>query len=113
MSWTDEYRKAQRAGQKSFRACVAKGMYPYLQVLDDILENSAADTTQALGVKEIPAELFTGTKTDGRKTAFAPNFMPLLDEKTEFARKWMELCRAQQEEGIREPVQAFEFMHRF
>ena len=101
MSWTDEYRKAQRAGQKSFRACVAKGMYPYLQVLDDILENSAADTTQALGVKEIPAELFTGTKTDGRKTAFAPNFMPLLDEKTEFARKWMELCRAQQEEGIR------------
>ena len=56
MSWTDEYRKAQRAGQKSFRACVAKGMYPYLQVLDDILENSAADTTQALGVKEIPAE---------------------------------------------------------
>ncbi len=113
MSWTDEYRKAQRAGQKSFRACVAKGMYPYLQVLDDILENSAADTTQALGVKEIPAELFTGTKTDGRKTAFAPNFMPLLDEKTEFARKWMELCRAQQEEGIREPVQAFEFMNRF
>ena len=77
MSWTDEYRKAQRAGQKCFRACVAKGMYPYLQVLDDILENSAADTTQALGVKEIPAELFTGTKTDGRKTAFAPNFMPL------------------------------------
>ena len=39
--------------------------------------------------------------------------MPLLDEKTEFARKWMELCRAQQEEGIREPVQAFEFMNRF
>ena len=25
----------------------------------------------------------------------------------------MELCRAQQEEGIREPVQAFEFMNRF
>ena len=113
MSWAEEYRRAQRAGQKSFRACVAKGEYPYLQVLDDILENGAADAAQSLGIKEIPAELFAGTKTDGRKTAFAPNFMPLLDEKTEFARKWMELCRAQQEEGIREPVQAFEFMNRF
>ena len=32
----EEYRKAQKKGQREFRARVAKGAYPYLQVLDEI-----------------------------------------------------------------------------
>ena len=100
-------------GQRSFRACVSKGQYPYLQVLDDILENTELDSTQPLGVVNIPLDAIVGTKTEGRKTAFARNFMPLLGDRTEFAVKWSALCESQMEEGIRDPIEAVEFLNRF
>ncbi|MBU3806075.1 MAG: BMP family ABC transporter substrate-binding protein [Candidatus Fournierella pullistercoris] len=109
----DEYKKAQKMGQKSFRNSLSKGLYPYLQVLDDILEHTEVDTTQPLGLVQIPLESIVGTKTEGRKTAFARNFMPLLEEGSEFSYKWAGLCEAQMEEGIRDPIQAIEFMNRF
>ena len=92
----EEYRKASNKGRKYFRACVSKGMYPYLQVLDDILEAVDIASTVDLGVVSIPTDQIAGTKTEGRKAAFAGNFMPLLDEETEFAYKWetyQRMCR--------------------
>ena len=37
-----------------------------------------------MGVLEIPTEQITGTKTAGRRSAFAADFMPLLGEDSEF-----------------------------
>ena len=110
---SEDYKKAQKMGQRSFRACVSKGQYPYLQVLDDILENTELDSTQPLGAVNIPLDAIVGTKTEGRKTAFARNFMPLLGDRTEFAVKWSALCESQMEEGIRDPIEAVEFLNRF
>ena len=110
---SEDYKKAQKMGQRSFRACVSKGQYPYLQVLDDILENTELDSTQPLGVVNIPLDAIVGTKTEGRKTAFARNFMPLLGDRTEFAVKWSALCESQMEEGIRDPIEAVGFLIRF
>ena len=62
---------------------------------------------------EIPAESIVGTKTSGRHTAFAPNFMPLLEPDTEFAGKWSNLCDAHLEEGIHTPIIAYEFLNKF
>lgn len=109
----EEYKKAQKLGQRNFRACIAKGKYPYLQVLDEILENTEIQSTEALGLVNIPLTSIVGTKTEGRKTAFASNFMPLLNEGTEFSTKWALLCESQMENGIRDPIQAIEFMNRF
>lgn len=109
----EDYRKALKMGQKTFRACVARGEYPYLQVLDDILENSEVERMERLGVVDVPIDAIVGTKTAGRKTAFAANFMPLLPERSEFAIKWINLCEAQLTEGIRDPIQVYEFMNRF
>ena len=39
--------------------------------------------------------------------------MPTLDDDTEFAAKWSRLYDAQIEEGIREPIQVYEYMHAF
>ena len=39
--------------------------------------------------------------------------MPILDEDTEFADKWNRLCNAHLNEGIREPIKAYEYMNRF
>lgn len=109
----EEYKLALKAGQKDYRAHVARGQNPYLPVLDDILVNVKIVATEPLGLVNMPSESIVGTKTSGRHTAFAPNFMPLLDVDTEFASKWSVLCEAHLEEGIRNPVTAYEFLNQF
>ena len=92
---------------------MARGQSPYLAVLDDILVNVNIVAQEPLGLVEIPAESIVGTKTSGRHTAFAPNFMPLLEPDTEFAGKWSNLCDAHLEEGIHTPIIAYEFLNKF
>ena len=109
----EDYKSALRAGQRAYRACVARGQSPYLAVLDDILVNVNIVAQEPLGLVELPAESIVGTKTSGRHTAFAPNFMPLLEPDTEFAAKWSNLCDAHLEEGIHTPIIAYEFLNKF
>ncbi|WP_456317917.1 hypothetical protein, partial [Solobacterium moorei] len=66
-----------------------------------------------VGILEIPLDLVVGTVTSSRATSFTENWMPTLDEDTEFAAKWSRLYTAQIEEGIREPIQVYEYMHAF
>ena len=113
MAMIEDYRSALRAGQRAYRACVARGQSPYLAVLDDILVNVNIVAQEPLGLVELPAESIVGTKTSGRHTAFAPNFMPLLEPDTEFAGKWSNLCDAHLEEGIHTPIIAYEFLNKF
>lgn len=110
---TEEYQKALRMGQRDYQIHLAKGHYPYLQVLDEILSHTDVSCEVNLGLVQIPVELIVGTNTAGRRTAFAPNFMPLLKPGTEFSSKWTALCEAHLEEGIRDPIKAYEFMNRF
>ncbi len=83
-----DYTGALRLGRKQYQAAVAKGEYPYLPVLDDILANAEIASEVSLGIMDVPLERIVGTKTQGRTQAFASNFMPLLGEKTEFGAKW-------------------------
>ena len=109
----ENYNSALKAGQKEYRACLLKGNYPYLPVLDEILSYTPVEYEVNIGLCEVPMELIVGTKTSGRTNSFAANFMPLLEPYTEFATKWMQLCTSLQEEGLRDPVKVYEFMNRF
>ena len=111
----EQYNKALKLGQKNYRDCVLHGRYPYPQVLDEILlDDSLVAGRVDMGVLEIPTEQIVGTKTTGRRSAFAANFMPLLDADSEFAFKWRELCAAHLgDEGIRDPIRCYEYMGRF
>lgn len=110
---TEIYDKVYRLALKDFRNRTLKGMYPYLQVLDDILSYTTIASKADLGLVDIPLDQIAGTKTAGRTNAFASNFMPLLTRDSEFAVKWCRLYEAHLEEGIREPIKAYEFMNRF
>lgn len=79
------YQKAQKMGQRDYREKTAAGESPYLPVLDDLLKNVQVENQLPLGLIEVPLDLMVGTKTAGRTAAFAANFMPLLDVRTEFA----------------------------
>ena len=111
---TDHYQKAQKLGRKAHRESVHHGKYPYLQVLDEILDDSMIVGQVDLGVIEIPIEQIVGTKTVGRTNAFASDFMPLLPENSEFSVKWRRLCAAHLgDEGIRDPIRCYEYLGRF
>ena len=108
------YAAALKAGQKCYREALLKGQYPYPQVLDEILDEHLAAGRVNLGVIEIPMEQIVGTKSEGRRNAFAANFMPLLPMNTEFSMKWITLCEANlSSEGIRDPIRCFEYLGRF
>ena len=109
----EQYQKALKSGERSYHNHVSKGLYPYPPALEEILPDYLRYNTESLGVIQIPAEQMVGTTTSGRKTAFAPNFMPLLPSHTEFAAKWTELCRSHEKDGIWEPVTAYEYMNHY
>ena len=107
------YLKAQKLALRDYREKMLAGQSPFLPVLDDILQNVPVENQIPLGQVDIPLNLLVGTKTAGRTAAFASNFMPLLDLKTEFASKWVNLCLSHLEEGIRDPIRCYEYMGRF
>lgn len=107
------YKDALKLGLKEVQNCKANGVSAQLPALDDILPSDKSSTTVSLGLVSIPLNQVVGTKTAGRSVAFAPNFMPVLEESSEFAVKWKHLCEAHLNEGIHDPIKAYEYMNRF
>ena len=107
------YKDAQRQAQKEYKSCISKGISPYLEVLDERLPADKAIRMVDLGIEQVPAEFIVGTRHAGRTNSFARNFLPLLEEGTEFSDKWKRLCQSHLEEGIRDPIKVCEYMNRF
>ncbi|MBQ9263171.1 MAG: BMP family ABC transporter substrate-binding protein [Clostridia bacterium] len=109
-----QFNQALKLGKKYYNSCVSQGLYPFPQVLEDILENQSTAGNINLGLIDIPMDRIVGTYASGRKMAFAGNFMPLLEMNTEFGHKWIDLCVAHLDEsGITDPIQAYEYLGQF
>ncbi len=110
----EQYAMALKAGKKYYKTALSRGMHPYPPVLDDILDESTVAGRMEIGLVDIPSRLIVGTKSDGRVSALAGNFMPLLAEASEFGMKWIHLCEAHLgDEGIQDPIRCYEYMGRF
>ena len=90
----EEYGHALRKGLRESREISSAGGRAHPLVLDEILPENYPGAVVDVGLLEIPAERIVGTRTAGRITAFSPSFRPLLPPKSEFAMKWIDLCRA-------------------
>lgn len=110
----EEYAAAQRRGQKEYNKLTAAGKNPYPAVLDDLLDDNAANVVQDVGLVEIPSERIIGTRSAGRITTFSATFLPLAKPSSEFAIKWTNLCLAHMgEAGIRDPITCYEYLGNF
>ena len=110
----DEYARALRTGQREYKELVSANRNPYPAVLDEILTDISTESTQNVGLVEIPIDQIVGTKSAGRTSAFTAGFYPLLDADSEFAGKWVTLCIANlSDEGIREPIVCYEYLGNF
>ena len=109
----EEYQSALKAGLREYKENLHRELPGHPAVLDEILPDGMSDQYVDVGLVEIPVERIVGTKSAGRITAFSPSFYPLLEQGTEFAAKWTELCAAHLSEGIREPILCYEYLGNF
>ena len=106
----EAYRSAHKKALKTYREDTERGRWPYPKVLDDILDNHRIAGRIELGVLNVPIERVVGTVSDGRRTVFTRDFMPLPEPNTEFGTKWISLCEAHLDaEGIRDPIRCYEY----
>ncbi len=110
---SEDYYKALKSARNAYRRAVGAGEYPYLPALDEIVQSRDVITEEPLGLVSIPLDQIVGTKTAGRQTSFASNFMPLMPDNSEFARKWDGVVRYHLEQGVGDPIVAYEYMNRF
>lgn len=107
-----EYVQARKQGMKEVSQAEKSHQNPHPAVLSDMV-NIDALAKKDLEVIEIPTEMILGTAAHLRAESFSRSFYPLADEDSEFAMKWTSLLAYQYEDGIREPVKVYEYMHRF
>ena len=69
---SEEFSQALKLGLKECKEASALGKHPHPLVLDEILQDSMAETVVDVGLVEIPAERIVGVKASGRVTAFQP-----------------------------------------
>lgn len=109
----EDYLQARKEGLRITHALQSRGEDPNLPVLSELVPGLNRLSQVPLGILQIPVDHIAGTVTKGRTTAFARNFMPLLESDSEFAVKWSVLYDNVMESGMRDPVVAYEYYNRF
>lgn len=104
----DAYRQARKAGRRYMAEQHGKGKSGLLEALESLRRDTCSEIP--LGLIEIPLKKIRGTFAAGRQSAFSGNFMPILDESTEFASKWERVYSHHMNEGIRDPIKAYEYL---
>ena len=109
----DGYIRARKLALKEYHARIQRHESPFLPVLAEIEESLNALSRVSLGLVEVPLGKVVGTASKGRTNAFAANFMPLLDQGSEFSAKWNTLYNSVVESGLRELVKAYEYLNKY
>ena len=110
---SEEYQLAKRMGDAAYRTAIKEGKSPYLPVLDAIPEIKDSVGETYIGVLELPLNYIVGNKEMSRNNAFANNFMPLLEDGTEFATKWTALCESVRLEGVHTGIKCYEYLNNY
>ena len=91
----------------------ARGESGLLPVLNSKREENGVLAVIAQPMRPISLNRVVGTYQASRANSFAANFMPLLDPSTEFAGKWINLCNAHLQSGIRDPIRVYEYLWKY
>lgn len=110
---TEVYNDARSKGRKEYNRRKARGLSGHLTSLEGIIKDIDIMTTVDIGEFEIPLKKIVGTYSSFRRMTFSKNFLPLENQNSEFASKWMALCKAHLEEGIRDAIKVYEYMNYF
>ena len=106
----DHYSKARREGLRVYQAAIQANTDPYLPVLEEKVPNLSSLSRLSLGIMPIPLDRVIGSVSRGRSYAFADGFLPILEDGSEFASKWEQLCESVEQSGVNQPVTVLEYL---
>ena len=109
----EEYERARKRGQKEFALRRARGESGLLPVIHARREENGVLAVVDQPMRPISLNRIAGTYQASRANSFAYNFMPLLSSDTEFAYKWINLCEAHLQSGIRDPIRVYEYLWKY
>ncbi len=107
------YERAWRLGQKEYSSLTARGERGNLLVLDELTEEGRIMAYIRQPSREISLRQVVGTYTAARARSFSASFMPLHPPNSEFGSKWITLCAAHMGEGLRDPIQVYEYLWQY
>ena len=107
----EDYKAAKKLGDEAVKEAKRQGKSPYLPVLDELPGIKDCVSEIHVGLTELPLRRIIGNKESGRNSAFANNFMPLLEDGSEFGTKWSNLYDSFLKEGIRDAIKVYEYMN--
>lgn len=107
MTADEQYKIALKKGRSDYSL---NGSLPFLE---EILKNKEIVATIDLGIFEIPLKKIIGTYSHLRSVCFSKNFLPLMEEKSEFCNKWVALCNSHLDEGINHPIKVYEYLNQY
>ena len=105
-----EYERALKLGRKELAHKGVKGEGGLLPVLDQITEQNKIMAYVKRPDAEIELSKVVGTYTEGRSHSFSASFLPLNSEASEFASKWISLCVEHMINGLRDPIEVYEYL---
>ena len=111
MTLHEYYQDAKAKGKREFNRLKGRGQSAHLSSLDGLLKDVDIVGSVSLGTFEVPLEKVVGTYYHARRMLFSKSFLPLESDNSEFGYKWMEVCRAHLEEGIRDPIKVYEYLN--
>ncbi len=109
----NSYSSALRKGRSEYRSLTSKGEAGNVLVLDEIVQQNRTMGYVNRPMRELLLSDIVGTYTSGRAYSFSASFYPLHSENSEFAAKWVALCRAHMTEGLRDPIEVYEYLWQY
>lgn len=105
------YGDAYKLGIREYKKMTANGKSGYLPSLEGLIKNAEIVSEVNIGIIEIPLDKIVGTYYHSRSVSFSHDFMPILKEKTEFAKKWEHVAGAHLTEGIKHSIKIYEYLN--
>lgn len=110
----DLYTKANARARKTVNDFCKLSADPYLNAMENTLDESSIAERVDLGILEIPVRQIVGSVSDSDEMLYTYDFMPLAEDASEFADSW---CRMYQEylstRGLTDPIECVEYMGKF
>ena len=110
----DLYSNANARARKTVNDFCKLSADPYLNAMENTLDESSIAERVDLGILEIPVRQIVGTVSDSDEILYTYDFMPLAEDASEYADSWCRMYQAYLSvRGLTDPIECVEYMGKF
>ena len=110
----DLYTNANARARKTVNDFCKLSADPYLNAMENTLDESSIAERVDLGILEIPVRQIVGSVSDADEVLYTYDFMPLAEDASEFADSWCQMYQAYLSiRGLTDPIDCVEYMGKF